>query len=67
MTLITQSEAARRLGISRQAVHSALCRGAMVHVDHEAGPLLIHIDEVERYRVARSLNRGGRGRRRATV
>jgi hypothetical protein len=70
MTLITQSEAARRLGISRQAVAAAVARGAIDPANrdlmaYQNAPAMFNPDEVERYR-AESLRRYGR-RRKATA
>lgn len=70
MTLLTQSEAARQLGISRQAVAAAVARGAIEPANRDLmayrnDAAMFTADEVERYRVARTVNRGGRGRKRA--
>jgi hypothetical protein len=68
MTLITQSEAARRLGISRQAVAAAVARGAIDPANrdlmaYQNAAAMFTADEVERYRVARTTNKGGRPRK----
>jgi len=70
MTLITQSEAARQLGISRQAVAAAVARGALDPANrdamaHQNAAAMFTADEVERYRVE-NLRRYGR-RRKATA
>lgn len=70
MTLLTQSEAARRLGISRQAVADAVSRGALEPANrdamaHQNAAAMFSPDEVERYRAV-SLRRYGR-RRKATA
>jgi hypothetical protein len=70
MTLITQSEAARMLGISRQAVAAAVARGALQPANfdlmvYQNAAAMFTADEVERYR-AENLRRYGR-RRKATA
>lgn len=56
--LYTQSEAARLLGISRQAVSDAMRRGRIIaSLFSFNGPPMIAGDEVERYRIERRPNR----------
>jgi predicted DNA-binding protein (UPF0251 family) len=59
MTLITQSEAARQLGISRQAVSDAIKRGALplainayngAYLYRKGRPVL-HVSDVARYKI----------------
>ena len=66
--LMTQSEAARSLGITRQAVAAAVMRGALIpgNLDallHANAPAMFTAEEVERYRLARTVNKGGRPRK----
>ncbi len=70
--LCTCAEAARVLGVSRQAVNSALKRGSLAIAKNPTGAYLfqrgrplIELPEVERYGAARHLNKGGRPRRKA--
>lgn len=70
MTLLTQSQAARSLGITRQAVAAAVSRGAIEPANrnamaHQDAAAMFTADEVERYRAV-NLRRYGR-RRKATA
>ena len=65
MTLLTQSEAARQLGISRQAVARAVFRGSLDPANRDLmcyrnDAALFTVEEVERYR---SVSLGKPGRR----
>jgi hypothetical protein len=69
MMLMTQSQAARSLGITRQAVAAAVMRGALIpgNLDallHANAPAMFTAEEVERYRVVNlGRRRGGRPRK----
>lgn len=50
MRLLTQTQAADALGISKQAISNAIRRGALKTVEVAKGVRLIDHAEVERYR-----------------
>ena len=62
--LLTSAEAARRLGITRQAVSAARRRGSLRPI-LDVPYAYFTAEEIERYRESRAINKVGRGRTRA--
>lgn len=66
--LLTQAEAARRLGVTRQAVANAWKRGSLNPANWDAiayqnAPPMFDVGEVDRWDRQRKINTGGRGRK----